>query len=49
MSGIEIETLVRFGDVDAAGIAYFPSIYNMIHSAFEDLLGGTPGGLPAPT
>ncbi|MEZ6003563.1 MAG: thioesterase family protein [Planctomycetota bacterium] len=37
MSGIEIETLVRFGDVDAAGIAYFPSIYNMIHSAFEDL------------
>ena len=33
----EIEVLVRFGDVDAAGIAYFPSIYNMMHDTFEDL------------
>ncbi len=37
MSAFEEEVLVRFGDVDAAGIAYFPSIYNMIHDVFEDL------------
>ena len=37
MSAFEHEVLVRFGDVDAAGIAYFPSIYNMIHDVFEDL------------
>lgn len=37
MSVFEVEVLVRFGDVDAAGIAYFPSIYNMIHDVFEDL------------
>ena len=37
MKTFEIEVLVRFGDVDAAGIAYFPSIYNMIHDTFEDL------------
>jgi YbgC/YbaW family acyl-CoA thioester hydrolase len=29
--------LVRFGDVDPAGIAYFPRIHNFIHEAFEDL------------
>jgi len=37
MSAFEHEVLVRFGDVDAAGIAYFPSIYNMIHDIFEDM------------
>ena len=28
---------VRFGDVDPAGIVYFPKIYDYIHMAFEDL------------
>ena len=28
---------VRFGDVDPAGIVYFPKIYDYIHEAFEDL------------
>ena len=28
---------VRFGDVDPAGIAYFPRIYDFIHQAFETL------------
>ncbi len=29
--------LVRFGDVDPAGIAYFPRIHNYIHESFENL------------
>ncbi|MCF7981311.1 MAG: acyl-CoA thioesterase [Pseudomonadales bacterium] len=29
--------LVRFGDVDPAGIAYYPRINNFIHEAFENL------------
>jgi 4-hydroxybenzoyl-CoA thioesterase len=29
--------LVRFGDVDPAGIAYFPRIHNYLHEAFENL------------
>jgi len=28
---------VRFGDVDPAGIVYFPKIYDLIHQAFEEL------------
>ena len=28
---------VRFGDVDPAGIVYFPKIYDFIHQAFEEL------------
>ena len=28
---------VRFGDVDPAGIVYFPKIYDFIHEAFESL------------
>ena len=28
---------VRFGDVDAAGIAYFPRIHEYLHDAFEEL------------
>ena len=28
---------VRFGDVDPAGIVYFPKIYDLVHEAFEDL------------
>ncbi len=37
MAAYETAVKVRFGDVDAAGIAYFPSIYNMIHRIFEDM------------
>lgn len=29
--------LIRFSDVDPAGIAYYPRIHNIIHEAFEDL------------
>ncbi|WP_432474386.1 acyl-CoA thioesterase [Amphritea sp. HPY] len=29
--------LIRFGDVDPAGIAYFPRIHNYIHESFENL------------
>jgi 4-hydroxybenzoyl-CoA thioesterase len=28
---------VRFGDVDAAGIVYFPRIFDYIHQVFEEL------------
>lgn len=28
---------VRFGDVDPAGIVYFPKIYDFLHQAFEEL------------
>ncbi len=28
---------VRFGDVDPAGIVYFPKIYDFVHEAFEEL------------
>lgn len=28
---------IRFGDVDPAGIAYYPRIYHLIHEAFEEL------------
>ena len=28
---------VRFGDVDPAGIVYYPKIYDYIHEAFEEL------------
>lgn len=31
------QRLVRFGDVDPAGIAYYPRIHNFIHEAFENL------------
>jgi len=33
----EHELHVRFGDVDAAGIAYFPRIYGYLHEVFESL------------
>ena len=29
---------VRFADVDAAGIAFYPRIFKMLHVAFEDLI-----------
>ncbi len=28
---------VRFGDVDPAGIVYFPKIFDYVHEAFEEL------------
>jgi len=28
--------LVRFGDLDAAGIAFYPRLVNFLHDAFED-------------
>ena len=27
---------VRFGDIDRAGIAYYPNLYHYCHIAFED-------------
>jgi 4-hydroxybenzoyl-CoA thioesterase len=37
MSAFVTELKVRFGDVDAAGIAYFPRIYGYLHEVFEEL------------
>ncbi len=37
MKCYEHELHVRFGDVDAAGIAYFPRIYGYLHEVFESL------------
>ncbi len=30
------EVKVRFGDIDHAGIAYYPTLYHYFHVAFED-------------
>jgi YbgC/YbaW family acyl-CoA thioester hydrolase len=35
--------LVRFGDLDAAGIAYYPRLVNFLHVAFEDFFAGHVG------
>jgi 4-hydroxybenzoyl-CoA thioesterase len=35
--------LVRFGDLDAAGIAYYPNLVNFLHVAFEDFFAGHVG------
>jgi 4-hydroxybenzoyl-CoA thioesterase len=32
--------LVRFGDLDAAGIAYYPNLVNFLHESFEDFFTG---------
>lgn len=32
----ETELTLRFGDVDFAGIAYYPRIYHYLHVAFEE-------------
>ena len=37
MSAFKLQQKVRFGDVDPAGIVYFPRIYDYIHEAFEEL------------
>jgi 4-hydroxybenzoyl-CoA thioesterase len=50
--------LVRFGDLDAAGIAYYPHLVNFLHEALEDFFAGHVGrtypeafeaGLASPT
>jgi YbgC/YbaW family acyl-CoA thioester hydrolase len=40
---------VRWSDVDAAGIAYFPRFFEYCHDAIEALFGALPGGYPALT
>jgi len=35
--------LVRFGDLDAAGIAYYPNLVNFLHESFEDFFTGYVG------
>jgi len=35
--------LVRFGDLDGAGIAYYPNLVNFLHEAFEDFFVGHVG------
>jgi 4-hydroxybenzoyl-CoA thioesterase len=35
--------LVRFGDLDGAGIAYYPNLVNFLHEAFEDFFRGHVG------
>lgn len=39
----ETTILVRFGDLDAAGIAYYPNLVNFLHEAFEDFFRGHVG------
>ena len=34
---------MRFGDLDAAGIAYYPNLVNFLHEAFEDFFAGHVG------
>ena len=54
----QTQILVRFGDLDAAGIAYYPRLVNFLHEAFEDFFRGHVGrtypevfgeGLASPT
>jgi 4-hydroxybenzoyl-CoA thioesterase len=35
--------VVRFGDLDPAGIAYYPNLVNFLHVAFEDFFAGHVG------
>jgi 4-hydroxybenzoyl-CoA thioesterase len=35
--------LVRFGDLDGAGIAYYPNLVNYLHESFEDFFTGHVG------
>ena len=39
----ETQILVRFGDLDPAGIAYYPNLVNYLHEAFEDFFRGHVG------
>lgn len=40
---------VRWGDIDAAGIAYFPQFFDYVHQAIEALFAALPGGYAALT
>jgi 4-hydroxybenzoyl-CoA thioesterase len=42
-AGFTTRILVRFGDLDAAGIAYYPRLVNFLHVAFEDFFRGHVG------
>ena len=37
MKTFDVQLKVRFGDVDPAGIVYYPKIFDYIHEAFEEL------------
>ena len=37
------QILVRFGDLDPAGIAYYPNLVNFLHESFEDFFSGYVG------
>lgn len=37
------EIPIRFADVDAAGIVYYPRFFHYYHQAFEDFFGATHG------
>ena len=39
MSAFRFEKPVRFGDVDHAGIVYYPHFFHYFHVAFEELFG----------
>jgi YbgC/YbaW family acyl-CoA thioester hydrolase len=40
MAAFSTTILVRFGDLDPAGIAYYPNLVNYLHVAFEDFFAG---------
>ncbi len=42
-SVFQTSILVRFGDLDGAGIAYYPNLVNFLHEAFEDFFVGHVG------
>lgn len=37
------ELKVRFGELDPAGIVYYPNFFHYFHVAFEEFFGGTHG------
>jgi acyl-CoA thioesterase FadM len=43
MGAFRTTILVRFGDLDAAGIAYYPRLVNFLHESFEDFFAGHVG------
>jgi 4-hydroxybenzoyl-CoA thioesterase len=43
MASFTTSILVRFGDLDAAGIAYYPNLVNFLHESFEDFFAGHVG------
>ncbi|HET7291908.1 MAG TPA: thioesterase family protein [Vicinamibacteria bacterium] len=43
MAAFSTTILVRFCDLDPAGIAYYPNLVNFLHVAFEDFFAGFVG------